>query len=311
MTAADAQPVLRRVSLPRGQRLVIRRIEERDVDGLAALYAGLDDEARYRRFFSIYRPGRSFFERMVCVRERGGAGLVATLIEDGAGERVVAECSYELLSNGNGELAITVDRAWRGWLGPYLLDALVDLAASRGVLNLEADILVTNRPMLALFRSRGYAAVPNQDWSVLRAEIGAAAQTPTWPASRGRPRLLVEGSGGHWQAAEAATAAGFEVLACPGPVGTRSRCPVLAGEPCPLAAGADVIVVSHPLDADSWSTLRSRHPRLHPGVPICVELTARDDGGAAPGETVLPTPGADVLGVVQKLAPDARQRRIR
>jgi hypothetical protein len=261
----------------------------------------LDDEARYRRFFSIYRPDLAFFEGLVSVGNRGGAGLVATVAQDGIGERVVAESGYELLSNGNGELAITVDRAWRGWLGPYLLDTLVELAASRGVPNLEADILMTNRPMLALFRSRGYAAIPNQDWTVLRALIGAAARTPTWPIARAGLRVLVEGAGGHWHAVDTATAAGLEVLACPGPVSQRSRCPVLSGEPCPLAAGADVIVVTRPPDTDSWSTLRSAHPRLHPGVPICVELTP-EAVDAATGETILPAPDADVVAIVQQLA---------
>jgi hypothetical protein len=43
----------RRVALPDGRALVIRPVVTTDVDGLATLYAGLDDESRYRRFFSI------------------------------------------------------------------------------------------------------------------------------------------------------------------------------------------------------------------------------------------------------------------
>lgn len=292
----------RRVSLPDGRTLVIRRVEKRDADGLSALYAGLDNESLYRRFFSIFRPGRSFLEGVVSVGERGGAGLVATVTEDEIGARIVAEAGYVLLPNGNGELAITVDRAWRGWLGPYLLDALLDVAVARGVPNLEADILLTNGPMLALFRSRGYAAIPNRDWTVVRAMIGAGSSMPTWPVAHDRLRLLVEGAGGHWHAADTAKAAGLEVLGCPGPGGRRARCPALAGEPCPLAASADAIVISSPPSTDSWSTLRTAHPRLHPGVPICVELALRG-GRAASGEIVLPANSdVDVLAVVQRLA---------
>ena len=59
-----------------------------------------------------------------------------------------------LLPSGNGELAIVGARKWQG-VGPYLLDALVEMAAAAGVPNLEADVLTANRPMLALLRSRG------------------------------------------------------------------------------------------------------------------------------------------------------------
>jgi universal stress protein family protein len=52
---------------------VVRPVTHHDVDGLAALYATLDDDARYRRFFAIYRPDRDLFER-ITIEERGVAG---------------------------------------------------------------------------------------------------------------------------------------------------------------------------------------------------------------------------------------------
>jgi hypothetical protein len=135
--------------LPGGDVLTVRSVTPADVDGLVALYDGLSEDDRYRRFFSGFRPPRSFFERLVNVGERGGYGLVATAGSDGdvvAGARIVGEASYELLPNGDGELAITVAADQRGWIGPYLLDALVEAAAARGVPNLEADVLATNGP---------------------------------------------------------------------------------------------------------------------------------------------------------------------
>jgi hypothetical protein len=218
-----------------------------DVDGLVALYDGLSDDDRYRRFFSGFRPPRSFFERLVNVGERGGFGLVATMGAGGdvaGGARIVGEASYELLPNGDGELAITVAADQRGWLGPYLLDALVEVAAARGVRNLEADVLVTNGRMLALLRSRGYATMGSNDWTTLRLVVGTAGRTPVWPAGHGatghsdRPRVLVEVPGGRWHAGAEADEAGLRVIACSGPRGARPRCPVLAGRPCPLAANA-------------------------------------------------------------------------
>jgi len=306
VTASASAPqglVSRLIPLPRGGMLVVRPLRWSDVEGLSALYAGLDDESRHRRFFSLLRPKRAFFERMVVIAQRGGMGLVAAVVDDvDHRERVVGEASYELLPDGDGELGITVDSRWRGWLGPYLLDALVVAAASRGVPNLEADVLVTNTPMLAMLRSRGCAEMPSNDWTLVRAIIGTATATPTWPAARQGPRVLVEGAGGHWHAMDAARAAGLEVLSCPGPAGRGSRCPVLAGKPCPLATGADAIVLAHPPDTDGWPTVRASHEHLHPGVPVLVELS-RDASPAEPSEiAIAPCADADLVALLRQVA---------
>jgi hypothetical protein len=195
--------------LPGGGVLTVRPVATSDVDGLVALYDGLSDDDRYWRFFSGFRPPRSFFERLVNVRELGGYGLVATMGAGGyvaGGARIVGEASYELLPNRDGQLAIAVGADQRGWLGPYLLDALVEAAAARGVPNLEADVLVANGPMLALLRSRGDTTMAPNEWTTLRLLVGPAGCTPVWPTGNGatghsdRPRVLVEVPGGRWQA---------------------------------------------------------------------------------------------------------------
>lgn len=271
------------VPLPGGGVLTLRPVTPADVDGLEALYAGLSDDDRSRRFFSQYRPPRSFFERLAGVADRGGFGLVAT---DGA--RIVGEANYELLPDGDGELGMTVAADRRGWLGPYLLDALVEAAAARGIPNLEAEVLVTNRRMLDLLRSRGYATMSSDGWTSLRLIVGTAGRTPVWPAAgagAGRPRVLVEALGGRWHADAAARDAGLDVVACSGPRGRRPRCPVLAGRACPLAAGADAIVVSNVPDDAVWRAIVGAHADLHPGVPVCVESCA-GRRPPAPGGTI-------------------------
>lgn len=311
----DVTPVAgsRRAALPGGRRLDVRPVGPADVDGLAALYAGLTVEDLYRRFFSVYRPDRAFFARVASVADRGGCGLVAVEYGDGADDGdgvVVAEAGYELLRNGDGELAITVADAWRGWLGPFLLDALVEAAAARGVPNLEADILVSNAPMLALVRSRGYVTLADSEWCSVRVVIGTAGRVPTWPGAHDRPRVLVEVPGGRWHAGVAAEAAGLQVLACPGPLGARTRCPALIGRPCPLAASADAVVMSHGAPDERWDALLAAHRRVHPGVPVCVEEPAGggtdvEAGAGADGQVThlaLGEPEEAVLAAVRRLA---------
>ena len=198
---------------------------------------------------------------------------------------------------------MVVAKRWRGWLGPYLLDALVETAAVAGVPNLEADVLTINQPMLALLRARRSVVMEDEDWSVVRLIIGTKNNIPTWPGRHERPRVLVEGAGGRWHAEAEAGSAGLQVLTCPGPPDGPRQCPVLAGEPCPLAADADVIVVSHPPDDERWTELLSAHANLHPGVPVCLEPSHLSAEGVEPSVTVCPVTNEEaVVSFVGRLA---------
>jgi len=266
-----------------------------------ALFASLGDDDVYRRFFSGHAPPESFVEKMAQVEGRGGVGLVAVIENDDGSSRVVGEASCERIGDDKGELGITVAEGARGWLGPYLLDALVEEAAARGVSNIQADVLMSNRRMLSLLRSRGLAVVEHSDQpAIVRVSIGTAGRMPTWAGAHDHPRLLVEVPGGRWRDAGAAKAAGFQVLACPGPLRGWSQCPALRGEPCPLAAGADLIVDAVP--GGPGRSLLEAHRQVHRSVPVCIDL--RDEAGQPDDVARIPR-GADqtvVIGLLQRLA---------
>jgi hypothetical protein len=147
--------------------------------------------------------------------------------------------------------------------------------------------------MLALARSRGYATMDHEDWSIVRVVMGAASREPGWPGPADRPRLLVEAPGGRWQGEDEARAAGLQVVVCPGPTARRRPCPALAGERCPLAAGADAILVARPPADGPWAELPEAHLAVHPGVPVCLQprlgrAGAADAEHAPAGVVVVP-----------------------
>jgi hypothetical protein len=264
----------------RGHTLVVRPAVADDAAGLCALFESLDDEDRHRRFFCAFHPSEAFCLGQVTVREQGGARLVAIDTDPETGERrLVAEAGFSLLPTGSGELSITITRPWRGWLGAYLLDLLCDVAAAAGVRNLEADVLTVNQPMMALLRSRGAAVVDHDGFSVVRLRIATEGARPSWDGID-HPRVLIEAPGARWHAESAARDAGGHVLSCNGPRPGRRGCPVLRGEPCPLVAGADVVIVAHAPDDPAWAALVADHPRLHPGVAVHVERAGADDDAA-------------------------------
>ena len=246
--------------------MTVRPVEEDDLAGLRHLYDGLSIDDLHTRFFSAYHPPDKFLRDLTHAETDGGFRLVALV-----GDELVGEIGYASLPNGDAEFGIAVAAGWRGWLGPYLLDALVDAAAERGVPNLEAEILLENRRMLALVRHRGYATIDHDGWTTTRVVIGAAAgRVPTWPGSHDRPRVLVETPGGRWHSEGTARENGLQVIACPGPQGQPpDHCPVLRGEQCPLAAGADAIVFALRDDDPRTDAIVAGHRRLHPDVHVC------------------------------------------
>jgi hypothetical protein len=254
------------IDLQDGQVLTVRAATEADVAGIHALYRGLSAEDSHRRFFSTFRVTDAFVRTWVKRCRAGGVGLVA-VVDDGApSSRVVADAGYVLQPNGDGEFALTVAAERRGWLGPFLLDVLVEAAATRGVRNLEADILTENRVMLSLVRHRGYVTDGDADLQVVHVVIGTEGRGPVWPSKPHGRKLLVEKPGGRWEGRRRALDAGFDVLVC----GVRESCPALQGQPCPLADGADAIVLAVPRDDPRGSALRRAHERLHSSVPIVV-----------------------------------------
>jgi hypothetical protein len=254
-------------------RVVVRPVRRDDRNGLVALYEGLDAEDRHHRFFAAYRPPPEWFDRLVDVESSGGARLVAEH-STATTSSIVAEAGYSRLPNGNGDFAIVVERSWRGWLGPHLVARLLEVAASKGVPNLEADVLTTNGPMLSILRHRGAVVVEHDGWSSVRLRVGSGGETATWSGADVARRVLVETPGGRWPGEDAARAAGLEVLTCSGPDALR-KCPALKGRNCPLVSGADAVVVrSRPGDS-RWDELIAAHRAQHPDLAVVLEDLGR------------------------------------
>jgi RimJ/RimL family protein N-acetyltransferase len=291
----DVTPI--EIELSGGHLLTVREVTDDDVVGIHELYRNLSSEDSYRRFFSVVKVTEEFVRDWVDRCRESGVGLVA-VVDDGAPKGgVVAEAAYVRLPNGNGEFAITVARERRGWLGPFLLDLLLELAAARGVPNLEADILTENRVMLSLARRRGYVTDGSMDFSIVHVVIGTTAAGPVWTGpSRGR-RLLVEQPGGRWEGRRDAVRAGFAVMAC----GFRGeRCPALQGGACPLAEEADAIVVAFPRGDARGQALMEAHRELHGRVPVLLPVPSVGHHGPSACRLVSGRPSPELRARLQE-----------
>ena len=274
--------------------VVVRPIRESDHEGVVDLYRGLSPESIHSRFFTGSLPPLAYFERLVDVRARGGVGFVAEL-DDGT---IVGEVDVEPLPDGNGELAVTVDEAWRGWLGPHLVARAGVEAARLGMPGLELQVLTSNRAMRAITRARGEAFIAPSDWHDVRVLVASVGRAAEWPRTD-RIRVLIEQDHVSFDAIRAIRDAGWFAVVCAGRTTDRARglarCPLLSGIDCPLAAAADVIVVAL-VPGPERDELLARHRSDE--VPV----VALDPGrGTAIGPTV--------VGLVAATAPARRSAR--
>jgi GNAT superfamily N-acetyltransferase len=253
--------------LPDGRVLVVRPGRPADVPGILALFEGLSPDDRYRRFFSGFHPDDEFVVALVARPVTEGRLLVAE-VSTPEGSEIVGEAEYAHLADGGAELALTVERRWRGWLGSFLLDALLRVADAEGVPCLRAEVLAQNRSMLALLRSRGCAMVERGDPSVADVVVGAHGAAPPWPPGAAHPRVLLEATGTRWQLTSKLAEAGVPVLRCAGPTArpATAACPVLEGQRCPLADGADVVVHALGRDDPRCAAVADAHARA--GTPL-------------------------------------------
>lgn len=178
------------VSLGHGHGLIIRPLRDDDRAGIEALFADLPPDDVRLRFFNGARPTKRLIDHWFddAGDERGR--LVA--IEDGT---LVGDAGWYRIDDDDAEFDITVKAHHRGWLGPFLLDAVVEHAKDHGIRNLIAEVDWSNAPMLAVLRERGYVTLGHEGAPVLRVAIGAEAPVPLWHHHReSRARIVVEGS---------------------------------------------------------------------------------------------------------------------
>ena len=275
----------RRVLLAGGRSITIRRAQPHDEQHLAEYFDDLGPDDRNLRFASRRPPPRDLIRSLVNPRP-DDVRLVADL-RDESSSSLVAEAGYSLLSNGNGELAMSVARRWRNWLGPYLLDLTVDLAFIERVPNVEAQVLETNAFLLALLRARGCVLVRDDGWRGRRLMIGTADVGPTWSLDDSRPRVLVESPTGRWQLADDVRRAGMSTIVCSGPRSDKP-CPALTGGRCALAEGADVVVVPNPPASPEWEAIVQSHSARYPDVPVVVGAAGGSTGSVTLDDILIP-----------------------
>lgn len=131
----------------------LRPISPEDADAVQAFHARQSPESIYFRFFApMPRLSPGDLHRFTHVDHTDRVAFVCTV-----GEDIVGIGRYDRVDDTTAEVAFNISDAHHGrGLGSVLLEHLAAAARENGVHRFVADVLPTNRKMLAVFRDAGY-----------------------------------------------------------------------------------------------------------------------------------------------------------
>jgi acyl-CoA hydrolase/ribosomal protein S18 acetylase RimI-like enzyme len=141
--------------LPNGDELMVRPIALADERAVQDLLYRLSDESAYKRFFAYRKrhPHEEILE-LVDLDYENNMGLVACAPATGD---VIAMARYDLDGATRlGDIAFVVRDDWqRRGVGSLLMKRMIEVARARGVAGFQADVLASNKVMLAVFHKSG------------------------------------------------------------------------------------------------------------------------------------------------------------
>ncbi len=156
------------VLLRDGRTAHLRPILPEDAAGLVEFYAEVSTESKYYRFFAPM-PNLSDrdVQRFTNVDYRDRVAFVMTLAQ-----RIIGVGRYDLVEQGNAEVAFLVQDAHQGrGIAQLLLEHLAQAGRERGVSRFVAEVLPDNRRMIQVFREQGYQVSGDWDEGVMHLEF--------------------------------------------------------------------------------------------------------------------------------------------
>jgi acyl-CoA synthetase (NDP forming)/RimJ/RimL family protein N-acetyltransferase len=153
------------VILRDGRICHIRPIRPEDQEALAAFHESLSPETVYFRFFAPYpRLTEKDLLRFTNVDYVDRVALVAEI----AGE-IIGVGRYDRIDRVEAEIAFVISDEHQGrGLGSILLEHLAVAARERAITRFEAEVLPSNRRMLATFEEAGYKPTSSMDEGVVK-----------------------------------------------------------------------------------------------------------------------------------------------
>jgi acetyltransferase len=151
----------KKVKIKNGQEVMLRPIRPEDEPLEAEMFEKLSRETIYFRFFGyVPKVSHKFLVHFTHIDYDRELAIVAEIEENG---RKMLAAVVRLVNDAldrSAEFAIVVADPWhRQGLGTILTDYMLDIAKTRGLEKITAEVLATNEVMLGMFDRRGFEIV--------------------------------------------------------------------------------------------------------------------------------------------------------
>ena len=135
---------------PEPGQVVYRTIQADDVERLRRMFGRCSRETIYRRFFSYYQEAPEWVLRRLTFVDYVHRHAVVAVVDD----EIVGVARFDKIGSGDeAEIAVCVEDGWqRRGIARRLIEWMVDIARTRGVTTMTADVQADNAPALALLR---------------------------------------------------------------------------------------------------------------------------------------------------------------
>jgi GNAT superfamily N-acetyltransferase len=156
-----------------GTPIHIRAITPDDKDRLFEHFSGLSQDSRYTRFFGAKRTlSRDELAGFTELDFDHQVGLAATLTEKGRERFIGVGRYFRMQDRTRAEVAFAVLDEYQGrGIATLLLEHLRRIARDTDILEFIADVMVTNRHMLDVFRDSGFQSQSSNQDGVVRVSL--------------------------------------------------------------------------------------------------------------------------------------------
>jgi len=139
---------------------------------MANFFAGLSQQSRRRRFFSLALPDKNLISSFCNANDsRNQFTLVVSRLV-GDLENIIAVGSYVVRAGDTAEIALAVADAYQGkGIGTLLLERLALIAAVNGIRHFLAMTMVENQPMIEVFRESGFECRTKADQGIVEIDL--------------------------------------------------------------------------------------------------------------------------------------------
>jgi len=184
------------VLLKNGQGLLFKPATPKDVPLVESFMSRLSQESLRMRFMaSVSQVPRSVVEDL-CNGDFVESGCLLAISKEKNHPLVVGLGNYIGMGNGrSAEVAFLIEDSYQGLgISTLLLERLAGLAAANGYIELEAEVLPDNQPMIGVFKSSGFQS--HQVWSsdTVHIELPVDRAAALWERAGLRERISVANS---------------------------------------------------------------------------------------------------------------------